>query len=117
MRLTAEAEGVVSSILRNTAPYVNTQAHNIILTNHGPVSERQVRLLYKTTCRLCGAPIAAGTATSYVAEGEPPVNGELALTEGRDAPAWRATGDPSTLAGWQQYAVTEVTPQAVVGVA
>jgi hypothetical protein len=45
------------------------------------------------------------------------VTAELALTKGRDAPAWRATGDPGTLAGWQQYAVTEVTPQAVVGVA
>jgi transcription elongation factor Elf1 len=27
------------------------------------VSERQVRLLYKTTCWTCGAPIAAGTTT------------------------------------------------------
>ena len=27
------------------------------------MSERQVRLLYKTTCRTCGAPIAAGTVT------------------------------------------------------
>lgn len=32
-------------------------------SEHGPVSERQVRLLYKTTCRSCGAPIPAGTAT------------------------------------------------------
>ncbi len=32
-------------------------------SDHGAVSERQVRLLYKTTCRQCGASIAAGTAT------------------------------------------------------
>jgi hypothetical protein len=46
------------------------------------------------------------------------VTAELALTKGRDAPAWRATGaDPATLAGWERYEVTEVTPQAVLGVA
>jgi len=27
------------------------------------VSERQVRLLYRTTCRMCGDDVAAGTAT------------------------------------------------------
>jgi hypothetical protein len=27
------------------------------------VSERRVRLLYKTTCRRCGTSVAAGTAT------------------------------------------------------
>jgi hypothetical protein len=32
-------------------------------TDVGAVSERQVRLLYKTTCWTCDAPIAAGTLT------------------------------------------------------
>jgi hypothetical protein len=45
------------------------------------------------------------------------VTAELALTRGRDAPAWRATGaDPATVAGWRRAAATGTTPQAVVGV-
>lgn len=43
---------------------------------------------------------------------------ELALTRGRDAPAWRATGaDPGTPAGWERTTFTRITPQVVLGVA
>lgn len=46
------------------------------------------------------------------------VTAELALTRGRDAPAFRATGaDPATLAGWARTSATRTTPQAVVGLA
>lgn len=33
------------------------------ITEDPPVSERQVRLLYRTTCRACGDGVAAGTVT------------------------------------------------------
>ena len=46
------------------------------------------------------------------------VTGELALTRGRDVPAFRPTGaDPATLAGWARAPDGRTTPQAVVGVA
>lgn len=46
------------------------------------------------------------------------VTGELALTRGRDVPAFRRTAeDPDTLAGWERAPDGRTTPQAVVGVA
>jgi hypothetical protein len=41
----------------------NRSSGDVDAPTMGAVSARQVRLLYKTTCWTCGAPIAAGTTT------------------------------------------------------